>query len=183
MGRRSFLDGTKPLWSATASKPTCSPLMPRPVALQVDSKVKASTARPRNARRGGRVEPGVKNGLLILLATLSLAACGEFASPPAATALVEGTVLASPGCPVERAASPCPAIRVSGASVVASRGTAEVARVRSASDGSFALTLPAGTYTLTATRPDGYRSSASQVVLVPATGTDSVTITLDSGIR
>ena len=149
----------------------------------MDSKVKPSTAGSWNATRRNGVEPDVTNGLLILVATLSLAACGTVTNPTASTTVVAGTVLAAPGCPVERAASPCPAIRVSGASVVASRGTAEVARVRSAADGSFTLALPAGTYTLTASRPDGYRSSASQTALVPATGTVSVTITLDSGIR
>ena len=97
--------------------------------------------------------------------------------------MVRGTVLAAPGCPVERAASPCPAIHVPGASVIASRGTTEAAEVRSGADGSFALTLPAGTYTLTATAPGAYRSSASQVVQVAANGAAIVTITLDSGIR
>ncbi len=125
----------------------------------------------------------MKHGVLILLAALSLAACGHATSAPPGTRLVQGTVLAAPGCPVERPGSPCPAIRVPGASVVASRGTVEVARARSAADGSFSLALPAGTYTLTATRLDGYRSSASRVVRVPADGTVTVTLTLDSGIR
>ena len=149
----------------------------------MDSKVKPSTVRSRNAIRGGRVEPGVKNGLLILVATLTLAACGNTTASSGSTAVVQGTVLAAPGCPVERAASPCPAIRVSGASIVASLGTVEVARVRSAPDGSFTLTLPAGTYTLTATRPGGYRTLASRVVQVTASSASTITITLDSGIR
>ena len=121
--------------------------------------------------------------LLLMAAALTVVACGNVTTSPGSAALLRGMVLAVPGCPVERAASPCPAIRVSGASVVASRGTTEVARVRSAADGSFAFAVPAGVYTLTASRPDGYGSSASQVVMVPATGTVGVTITLDSGIR
>jgi hypothetical protein len=58
-----------------------------------------------------------------------------------------------------------------------------VAEVRSAADGVFALTVPAGTYTLTATSLGGFRSSATQIVQVVAGDADFVTITLDSGIR
>lgn len=145
-------------------------------------KVKSLTSSWNAGPKGG-VGADVKNGLLVLAATLSLAACGNVSNVPAATAVVEGTVLAAPGCPVERAASPCAAIRVSGASVVVSLGNAEVARVRSAADGTFAVAVPAGTYTLTATAAGAYRSSASQVILVPASGPAIVTITLDSGIR
>ncbi len=97
--------------------------------------------------------------------------------------MVRGTVLAAPGCPVERLDSPCPAFRVVGADVVASQGDARVAEARSGSDGSFSLTLPAGTYTLTATESGGLRASAIQVVRVPQEGLAGVTITVDSGIR
>lgn len=84
---------------------------------------------------------------------------------------------------VEREASPCPAIHVPEASVVATRGIAEESRVHSAADGSFSLAVPIETYTLTATAAGPYRSSASQVVLVPATVTGSGTIALDTGTR
>ena len=97
--------------------------------------------------------------------------------------VVHGAVLAAPGCPVERTASPCPAIHVPDARVVASRGDTVVAEVRSTSDGTFALTVPAGTYTLTASTLDGYRSSAGQTIQATASSSDVVTITLDSGIR
>ncbi len=92
-------------------------------------------------------------------------------------------VLASPGCPVERVDSPCPAIHVSGAVVVARQGDAQLAQVRSSADGSFTLSLPAGTYTITATAPGGYRSQSSRVVLLHGQADQTVTITLDSGIR
>ena len=104
-------------------------------------------------------------------------------APPGSSTVVQGQVFAAPGCPVERADSPCPALRVAGASVVASRGGTEVARAVSAVDGSFTLTLPTATYTLKATAPSGYRSSASPVVRLEGQVAQDVTITLDSGIR
>jgi hypothetical protein len=126
---------------------------------------------------------GVKLGLLILLPLLALAGCATATTPAGSSTVVHGLVLAAPGCPVERADSPCPAFHVAGATVVASVGGTEIARVVSALDGSFTLTLSTGTYTLSATAPGGYRSSASQVVRLDAPGTQDVTITLDSGIR
>ena len=133
---------------------------------------------------GSVVRPnGVKLAPFVLVAVLALAGCATGTTPPATSTVVHGRVLAAPGCPVQRADSPCPALRVAGASVVASTGEAEVVRVVSAVDGSFTLTLPTGTYTLTATSPSGYRSSASQVVRLEGPGPQDVTITLDSGIR
>ena len=117
------------------------------------------------------------------MAAVALAGCGLVPTQPGAAAAVRGMVVAAPGCPVERTDSPCPAFHVAGAIVVASRGDTKVTGVRSAQDGSFTLSLPAGTYTLTATAPGGYQSSASKVVDVPADGDVTVTITLDSGIR
>ena len=96
---------------------------------------------------------------------------------------MRGTVLAAPGCPVERQDSPCPDLRVAGAEVVATRGGFRVTEAHSGGDGSFSLQLPAGTYTLTATQSHGLRTSASVVVPVPPLGVSGVTVTLDSGIR
>ncbi|MDX6255135.1 MAG: hypothetical protein QOJ11_1469 [Frankiales bacterium] len=125
--------------------------------------------------------------MFALVVAVLLTGCGRAtthlpASSPSA-ASVNGTVLASPGCPVERDNSPCPAIHVRDADVVAARNGAVLARTRSAADGSFELALAGGTYTLTATTTSHYPQSASQTVLVPAAGTITVTISLDSGIR
>lgn len=120
----------------------------------------------------------------MVAAAVTVAACGSTSTSPGGSAVVvHGAVLAAPGCPVERTASPCPAIHVPDARVVASRGDTVVAEVRSTSDGTFALTVPAGTYTLTASTLDGYRSSAGQTIQATASSSDVVTITLDSGIR
>jgi len=121
--------------------------------------------------------------LLAVTAVLAVAGCATDTTQPGPSTLVRGLVLAAPGCPVERSDSPCPAFRVARASVVASVGETEVARVVSAVDGSFTLTLPVGTYTIRATAPGGFRSSASQVVRLGGSGPKDVTITLDSGIR
>jgi hypothetical protein len=135
-------------------------------------------------RRTSVVRPsGVKFGRVVVVAVVALAGCATATTPPGSSAVVHGQVLAAPGCPVERADSPCPAIRVAGARVIASTGETEVARVVSAGDGSFTLTLPPGTYTLEATTSNGYRSSANQVVRLQESTAQQVTITLDSGIR
>ncbi len=70
-----------------------------------------------------------------------------------------------------------------GADVVASQGDSRVAETHSGADGSFSLTLHAGTYTITATESGGLQNSAVKVVRVPQQGLAGVTITVDSGIR
>ncbi|MDX6226627.1 MAG: hypothetical protein QOI76_17 [Frankiales bacterium] len=124
--------------------------------------------------------------VIALIMAVVVAACGRAAPTPESSpsaASVHGTVLASPSCPVERVDSPCPPMPVRDADVVASLNGAVVAHTRSATDGSFELALPGGSFTLTATTNGGYRQSASQAVLVPDAGAIKVTITLDSGIR
>lgn len=126
-----------------------------------------------------------RTAIAVILAVV-LTACGQTTPAPRSspsTASVLGFVLAAPGCPVERADSPCPPMPVSDADVVAALHGGAAAHTRSATDGSFRLALPAGSYTLTATTSGGYHQTASQAVLVPDTGVISVTITIDSGIR
>ena len=121
--------------------------------------------------------------MVALVAVAFLTGCGDDSHPVGSAITVRGMVLAAPGCPVERQDFPCPALRVAGAEVVASQGDRRVADSRSGADGSFSFALPAGTYTITASEPDGLRSSATQVVRVPQQGIVIVTITVDSGIR
>ncbi len=120
-----------------------------------------------------------------LLLTVALAGCGTAASPavPASSGTVTGRVLAAPGCPVERANSPCPAIPVIGARVRALRGGQVVAAVRSRRGGTFQFRLGVGTYTLTAVNAGGYKSAARAVITVRRGRRVSVTLTVDSGIR
>ncbi len=125
----------------------------------------------------------MRRSWLVLLVASVLVGCGSAGSGQAASARVLGTVLSAPGCPVQQVASPCPPFRVAGADVVALRGGVAVVSARSAADGTFVMSVPAGTYTFTATSSGGYRSSVSQVVHVPAQGDLTITLTIDSGIR
>jgi len=120
-----------------------------------------------------------------LLLAAALAGCGTTASQavPASSGTVTGRVLAAPGCPVERANSPCPDIPVTGARLRALRGGAVVAATRSRRGGWFWFRLAAGTYMLTAVNAGGYRSTARALITIRPGRRVSVTLTVDSGIR
>lgn len=123
--------------------------------------------------------------LAILLLAVALTGCGPAASPAlrASSGTVTGRVLTAPGCPVERANSPCPPIPVAGARVRALRGGRVIAAVRSRAGGAFVLRLRAGTYTLAAAKSGGYPATARALVTVRRGRRVSVTLTVDSGIR
>lgn len=140
--------------------------------------------------RGEPVQPwphltAVRTSLACLLLAVLLAGCGTATSPPTrvGSGTVTGRVLAAPGCPVERASSPCPDIPVAGAQVSALRGGKVVAAIRSRRGGAFQFRLDAGTYILTAVNAGGYRSTARAVITVRPGRRVSVTLTVDSGIR
>lgn len=97
--------------------------------------------------------------------------------------MVTGRVLAAPGCPVERANSPCPDIPVVGAQIRALRGGKVVAVARSRRGGVFQLALGAGTYILIAVNAGSYQSTARALITVRPGQRMRVTLTLDSGIR
>ncbi len=113
--------------------------------------------------------------------------------PPSSSAAgprITGRTVAGPTCPVARN-PPDPACAdrpVAGAVVIVlSEAGAEVARVASAADGSFAVVVPAGgSYTLEAQPHQGLmRAPAAEVVKVPGDPSASVEVTLtyDTGIR
>jgi hypothetical protein len=113
-----------------------------------------------------------------------VAGCGQTPGPATSGGTdVQGTVLAAPGCPVERLDSPCPPLHVAHAHVVAARDGRTVATATADASGRFELSLAAATYTITATSPDARRSTRSEQVTVSTGLPTSVTITLDSGIR
>jgi hypothetical protein len=126
----------------------------------------------------------VRTSLASLLFAIALAGCGTATSPavPASSGTVTGRVLAAPGCPVERASSPCPDIPVAGAQVRALRGGTVVAATRARRGGAFQLRLGAGTYILTAVNAGGYRSTAHAVITVRPGQRVTVNLTVDSGI-
>lgn len=101
-----------------------------------------------------------------------------------------GHLLLGPTCPVERANEPCdPVARPAPVALVAlDRAGVERARTTTRSDGSFALDLPAGDYTLHAdASASGYPRIVDKPVSVPASATVAsplrITIDGDTGIR
>ena len=156
----------------------------------------------RSARRGAMTSSRL--GLwAAVVAVLILGACNPRAgasssgvpSPSAAvtatsaTASVHGKAVAGPTCPVEPA-SPLPgecAPRVVAGAVLVftDAGGHEVARATTTADGTFALSLPAGSYTLTPQVVTGLMGVAPPMtVTVPASGTPAeLVIQYDTGIR
>jgi hypothetical protein len=103
---------------------------------------------------------------------------------------VVGHLLLGPTCPVERLNDPCdPVARPDPVSLVAlTAGGAEAARTVTLADGSFALDLPAGSYTLHSDQTrTSFPSIADVPLLVSAGATRSnpvrVVVTGDTGIR
>ncbi len=120
---------------------------------------------------------------LVLL--VAVGGCGGSPSPGGpAHGFIRGRVLASPSCPVEVAGKPCPPRPVAGAAVSAtpSEGAGGAAATVTDDRGRFRLEVASGRYTVEATNPGGYPSTASTQVVVDA-GTVRVTLHLDSGIR
>ena len=129
---------------------------------------------------------GVGATVLLLLASIGgTNADADGADPHGAArpAYVEGTVLAGPRCPVERAERPCRPRPVPGAQVWLLRGNKVVARGITAPDGSFRLRSRPGRFVVRATNVGNYRSTASQAVTLRARKTETVRLLLDTGIR
>lgn len=122
----------------------------------------------------------------ILLAIVGLAGC---VTPGGPTYAVGGHALAGPTCPAEPASplpGQCAERPVAGAVIIVNDGTGhEVARATSGSDGSWAVQLPAGTFTIVPQAAVGVmRAAPSQTLTVSATQhpTDLV-LEYDTGIR
>jgi hypothetical protein len=102
---------------------------------------------------------------------------------------VVGRLLLGPTCPVERADDPCdPVARPAPVTLVALDASGnEAARTVTLGDGSFALELPAGSYTLHAEGGAALPRIADTHVVVTARATRSqpqrVVVTGDTGIR
>jgi hypothetical protein len=121
--------------------------------------------------------------LPVILSGVFGAGCAT-TTTPASTSIfaVTGTVYRSPACggPV-RIDSPCPDQPLNAATVVATQGTTTVATTRTDPAGHYRITLPRGTYQITATNTGGYRSQTSKTVELPP---DTVIdLTVDSGMR
>ena len=123
----------------------------------------------------------IREAMVALAAVVVLTGCGPVADGGSAV-VVTGQVLAGPSCPVERVGQPCPPRPVPDAVVVAVVGDEQRGETTSDQRGQFRLMLPPGRYTIRATNPGGYGSTASEEVTV-STVPVQITLTVDSGIR
>jgi hypothetical protein len=100
--------------------------------------------------------------------------CSSAAAPAIG---VDGTVRLGPACPVEREGTPCPLPpgAYDGAEAVARNGEDEV-RAGVSPTGHFVLSLPSGTWDVTAT-------AGMSCSTVTVTRTSAITIDCDTGIR
>lgn len=94
---------------------------------------------------------------------------------------VSGLALAGPQCPVEVLGQPCPDLPVD-VTLAFSQGATTVATVQTGAAGTFALDLPAGTYTVASTASP-FPTLAAQEVTVPASSHAWLELRLDTGIR
>jgi len=98
---------------------------------------------------------------------------------------IQGRVLAGPTCPVVSVNDPsCNDRPVAGATIVVldARGT-EIARLVTDINGSYAVTLPSGPYTIEPQPVEGFMRVAEPIPVTVANGIASVDIAFDTGIR
>ena len=116
----------------------------------------------------------------ILLSTSVACASGSTNSTTGDSG-IQGVVTYGPTCPVQRAGGPS-CVRKYSADVTVRQGDKTVTTFRSASDGSFKVSLQPGTYTLTSTQSGLPILKPLDVTVKPHSFT-TVTVEFDSGIR
>jgi hypothetical protein len=125
--------------------------------------------------------------LVLIGVALSLVACADAATVGGSgtgAAGIQGKVLLGPMCPVVEVGSPCPDRPIEADITVTSLDGKVVATGHSGKDGDYRISLPPGSYTVTAERPDG-QFGAGKPVTVKVTADTYVRLNLlvDSGIR
>jgi hypothetical protein len=133
---------------------------------------------------GQRVSAPMINALFALFASLLLACC----QAPAADQTITGIVTAGPVCPVvsEPPDPECEDRPVAGAEIVLRDASGdEVARARSAEDGSFSISVAPGRYELTPQPVEGLMGTAApvEVTVVDGVPGERIEIGYDTGIR
>lgn len=127
---------------------------------------------------------------IVLLAVGALAGCGggqtsgggPTTSPQGRNGRLQGTVTLGPTTPVCRQGTPCSA-PASGTRLIFQRDGHTTASVVVAKDGSYTVSLPAGTYGVTASRMSIGRGLEPSMVRVVAGRTRNVSFLIDTGIR
>ena len=141
---------------------------------------------PRLAFRAGQQRMARTHAqVVIIVGVLALSGCATKTAGPSTPKdsgiRVTGTVTASPACPgPQRVDSSCPNRPVVGAPVELATNGSVFASTTTDATGHFQLTVPAGTYVITA-RNVGYASHTTQMITV--TGPVDVPLVVDSGIR
>jgi len=128
-------------------------------------------------------------GFVVVGASL-FAGCGSSATPAhrdsthqnSADGEIAGRVLAAPACPVQRVGVKCPPQPIV-IEVQARAASKVVASARSGRDGTYRLSLPAGTYTIAAVTPNRYPRCVPRIVTVTAGRTTTARIDCDTGLR
>jgi hypothetical protein len=121
-------------------------------------------------------------GLGLILPVLLVVGCSTSANPGAAGGIF-GTVRAGPICPVEQAGSPCPPQPWSG-SVRATATDGTTFTTTTDGSGNYALTVPAGAYTVVAvTDEDTLPTGIPSDVVVGGDARVRVDLEVDTGIR
>ena len=114
-------------------------------------------------------------------ACLIVIACGRAAQTT--PSIISGVVEAGPTCPVEIEGKPCPPRKVDDATVTAEdRDGRTAATARTDKTGSFRLSVPAGTYELTAESKSVFGCDAQTAIVSEGRGA-SIRIACDTGIR
>lgn len=117
---------------------------------------------------------------------MAVSACQPFNEP---SVDVHGLVTAGPTCPVvtDPPSSSCADRPVEGATlIVTTDAGSEIARATTAADGTFALSLPPGTYRLVPQPVDGLMGTPPPIAFAVLTGSSPIElspITYDTGIR
>src|SRR3954454_7884074 len=127
-------------------------------------------------------------GLFLVLAVGGCAAGGGPSPQPSASHVgIAGTAVAGPVCPVEKAPPDpsCAPRPVAGAVIIARNGSgAEAGRATTADEGTFFITVAAGSYQLRPQPVAGVMNAAPGPDVVVVAGAPSdVTVIYDTGIR
>jgi hypothetical protein len=124
--------------------------------------------------------------LVVIGSVLALSACADASSVGSGThtAGIRGKVLLGPMCPVVQAGSPCPDRPIEADITVTSLDGRIVATGHSSADGRYRISLPPGSYTVTAERPDGLFGAGKPITVDVTAGTYvQLNLLVDSGIR
>jgi carboxypeptidase family protein len=123
---------------------------------------------------------------ILFVLVLGLFACAKEPIPGGtadATGGIQGKVRLGPMCPVQQVNSPCPDRPIKADIAVATATGAKVATGHSGVDGKYRISLPPGSYTVTATRPGAFGSGKPVTVEVPGATFVHLDLLVDSGIR